>query len=265
MSLKAYDKLSDTEKTQLITEYYINRRLSFGDVAKELNTYANKIRRDAKKYNIDIRTKSDAQKNALQNGKHQHPTKGKQRDIDTKTKIGLSVLNAWAGLTSEELQTRKNKSKLQWEQMTQEERDNIQNSANKAVRQASKTGSKLEKFLWNKLLNDGFRVDFHKEQILSNTKLHIDMFLPTMNIAIEVDGPSHFKPVWGSDALKKNQKYDQKKNGLLLGKGIKIIRVKQTKDFSQSRGLIVYERLVEAIKEIKNNTIQTMEIGDENV
>lgn len=265
MSYKKYDNLSDIDKTKIIKEYYIDKSFSFADIAKKFDTYANKIRRDARKFEIPIRSKSDAQKNALNTGKHKHPTKGMSRDISTKTKIGLSVLNSWASLSSKDLQDRKQKSKLQWEQKTEEEKNNIRHSANQAVRSASKTGSKLEKFLYNLLLQDGYRVEFHKEQMLSNTKLHIDMFLPNMNIAIEVDGPSHFKPVWGEDALQKNQKYDQKKTGLLVGKGIKVIRVKQTKDFSRSRGLIVYGRLIEAIKEVENNKVTNIEIGDENV
>lgn len=266
MSHKKYDALSDTEKTSLLNEYYVKNKLSFADIANKFETYANKIRRDAKKLDIPIRTKSEAQKNALHSGKHNHPTKGKTRDESTKIKIGLSVLNSWATMSESDLEDRKNKSKLQWEKKSDEEKQNIQQSANKAVREASKTGSKLEKFLYSSLVKNGYRVDFHKEQMLSNTRLHIDMFLTTMNIAIEVDGPSHFKPVWGSDALQKNQKYDQKKTGLLLGKGVKIIRIKQTKDFSQSRSNIVYDRLIHAIDELKsNNTLNTIEIGDENV
>lgn len=266
MSYKKYDNLSDGEKTALLNEYYVENKLSFADIANKFETYANKIRRDAKKLNIPIRNKSEAQKNALDSGKHNHPTKGKTRDESTKIKIGLSVLNSWATMSESDLEDRKTKSKLQWEKKSDEEKQNIQQCANKAVRQASKTGSKLEKFLYANLLKDGHRVDFHKEQMLSNTRLHIDMFLPTMSIAIEVDGPSHFKPVWGQTALQKNQKYDQKKTGLLLGKGVKIIRIKQTKDFSQSRANIVYGRLIDAIQELNaNNTINTIEIGDENV
>jgi hypothetical protein len=84
-----------------------------------------------------------------------------------------------------------------------------------------------------------------------------------MNIAIEVDGPSHFERVWGDDALVRNQRYDTKKNGLLVGKGIKLLRVKQTKDFSNARASIIYERLVEAINTLNNSSeIKSIEIGD---
>jgi very-short-patch-repair endonuclease len=121
-----------------------------------------------------------------------------------------------------------------------------------AVRESSKTGSKLENFLLYKLLECDYKVDFHKEQILSNTRLQIDLFLPTMSVAIEVDGPSHFEPVWGEDVLKKNQKYDTKKNGLILGKELVLIRIKQTKDYSDTRARILLEKLLDELRTIKN-------------
>jgi len=83
-----------------------------------------------------------------------------------------------------------------------------------------------------------------------------------MNIAIEVDGPSHFLPVWGDEVLAKNIKYDQKKTGLILGKGLKLIRIKQTHDFSQARSLGVYEKLIQAISQIKLSNTKSIEIED---
>lgn len=134
--------------------------------------------------------------------------------------------------------------------------------ANQAVRQSSKKGSKLEHFLLENLIADGYKVEFHKEQLLANTKLQIDLFLPTMSIAIEVDGPSHFLPVWGQDTLAKNQKYDKKKTGLIIGKGLKLIRIKQIHDFSKSRAALVYEQLTQAITAIQNSNNRSIEIED---
>jgi hypothetical protein len=73
-----------------------------------------------------------------------------------------------------------------------------------------------------------------------------------MSVAIEVDGPSHFEPVWGEDVLKKNQKYDTKKNGLILGKELVLIRIKQTKDYSDTRARILLEKLLDELRTIKN-------------
>lgn len=261
-----YSALSDIEKTALIKKLYVVEKKSFQQIAETCETYANKIRRDAVKFKIPIRDKSEAQKNALKTGVHKHPTKGQKREESTKSKIGMGVLNSWENMSAAELQSRKDKAKQQWENLSEEDRSNIISSANKAVRESSKLGSKLEKFILNNLLKDGYQVDFHKEQTLSNTKLQIDIFIPKLNVAIEVDGPSHFMPVWGEDVLNRNIKYDNKKTGLILGRGSVLIRIKQTRDFSKSRASLIYKDLLDVLKNIEtkfpdiNN--RTIEIGD---
>ena len=248
-----YSSLSSAEKQKIIKDLYLKKNKSFADIAELYNTYANKVRRDAVSFNIPIRDKSAAQKNALKTGKHKHPTKGTNRSEEQKNKIGLGVLKAWDNLDDKTLQERKQKSKLAWDKMDQETKDHMVRLANEAVRSTSKVGSKLEKFLLHSLLSDGYKVEFHKEQSLLTTKLQIDLFVPSINTAIEVDGPSHFLPVWGEDALNKNISYDQKKQGLILGKGLVLIRIKQTKDFSKSRSLLIYEQLKKLLQNIKND------------
>ena len=238
-----YENLSDDQKRELITNEYVNNKKSFQIIAKEHGTYANKVRRDAIKYNIDVRTKSEAQSNALAVGTHVHPTKGKKRPESTKAKIGLSVYSNWQSLSDSDLEKRKQSAKENWDKKSDDEKKDMLNKANTAVRESSKTGSKLEKYLLQQFLNDGFRVDFHKEHILSNTKLQIDLFLPMINLAIEVDGPSHFENILGDQSLKRNKTYDAKKEGLLIGKGIKLLRIKQKADFSETRGRLLYEKI----------------------
>jgi very-short-patch-repair endonuclease len=263
--MKNYDLLSKSQKLDLLNDLYINNNKSFADIAELYNTYPNKVRRDAKALKIPIRNKSDAQKNALTTGKHKHPTKGQTRSQDTKDKIGYGVLESWKELSKDELKERKEKAKENWEKLSKDQKVYMQRSATDAVRLASKIGSKLEKFLFKQLITDGYGVDFHKEQTLVNTKLQIDLFLPKLDIAIEVDGPSHFEPVWGKDSLDKNIKYDNKKEGLIVGKGWHLIRIKQTKDFSPARAKICYSRLKEQIDRIvsKNNkTVESLTIED---
>jgi very-short-patch-repair endonuclease len=261
MSSQKYKILSDAEKLKILREDYISNKLSFQDIADKYGTYSNQIRRDAIRFNIPIRDKSSAQKNALKTGKHKHPTKGQQRSQQTKEKIGHGVMDSWSNLSKKELQDRQEKSRINWLKLSEDEKENLVKSANSAARQCGKTGSKLEKFLLEKLIADGYHVDFHKEQMLSNTKLQIDLFLPTMNIAIEVDGPSHFSPIWGEDALEKNQKYDKKKNGLILGKGIFLVRIKQTRDFSRARAIQIYHQLKQILSN-KPQNITSIEIED---
>lgn len=261
--MKSYSSMTDTEKKNTIKHLYETQKKSFMDIAALLGTYANKIRRDAIKFKIKIRDKSLAQKNALDTGKIKHPTKGTKRDITTKQKIGNGVMNSWENLSAIELQNRKEKAKQNWDALSEDDKANMLQKANEAVRKSSKEGSKLEKFILEQLIRDGYKVQFHQEQTLSNTKLQIDMIIPSINVAIEIDGPSHFSPVWGNDALKRNKKYDEKKEGLLIGKGFTLIRIKQTRDFSKSRALLCYEQLQGLLGQIKNNkSAQTFTIED---
>jgi very-short-patch-repair endonuclease len=261
-----YNDLSDQKKQDLIIEEYINNNNSLQNIAHKYNTYANKIRRDAIKFGIALRDKSEAQKNALNTGVHKHPTKGTTRPDDTKTKIGVSLVHSWEQLSDNELENRKNTAKKNWEKKSKNDKENMLTKANKAVRQASKDGSKLEKFISQCLIKDNHKIEFHKEQLLANTKLQIDIFLPTMNVAIEVDGPSHFAPVWGDDVLNRNISYDNKKTGLIIGKGLVLIRIKQTKDFSKSRALLIYQELKTILDNIQIKfppiNQRTIEIGD---
>ena len=253
MSSKNYKDLSPQEKKEVLYNLYIKKELSISTIADQLGTYSNKIRRDAIKCGIPLRDKSSAQKIALQSGRHKHPTKGTTRDEDTRSKIGLSVLNNWEELSESERAKRQIVAKQNWEGLSEDDKKSRLTLANQAVRRASKEGSKLEKFILQNLVKDGIKVDFHKEQMLSNTRLQIDLFLPTINTAIEIDGPSHFKEVWGKNTLSRNIKYDNKKTGLILGKGLVLIRIKQSRDFSNSRGLLVYNKLLEKINSIKHN------------
>ena len=261
--MQSYNQLSDIEKYSILDKMYNIENKSFQEIANTYGTYANKIRRDAQKFGIKIRSKSEAQKLALTTGKHKHPTKGTKRKEETKNKIGNSVMKSWDNLDEVSLNKRKEKSRENWNKLSDEEKQSRLQAANSGVRSSSKLGSKLERYLLESLMENGYKVIPHQEHILSNTKLHIDLFLPKANIAIEVDGPSHFEPVWGEEALKKNQEYDNKKNGLLIGKGINIIRIQQKKDFSKATAKLIFARLMEAIADITNQGINYIQIGDE--
>lgn len=249
-----YDNLSDFEKKKLLIKEYEREENSFAVIANKHNTYANKLRRDAIRFHIKIRDKSEAQKKALQNGRVAHPTKGKKRSEETKEKIGMGILNVWENMSEKEYKKRQKKAKENWEKRTDDEKEQMLRQANQAVRVASKEGSKLEKYLLDSLIADGFKTEFHKEQSLVTTKLQIDLFLPKLNVAIEVDGPSHREEVWGKDALARNIKYDTKKTGLILGKGLTLVRITQNKDFSPSRAKLVYDRLKKELDGLKNKT-----------
>lgn len=247
-------------------ELYTIQGLSWAEIAKHFNTYPNKIIRDAKKYGLCSRTKSQAQIRALDKGTAIHPTKGKKRSIATKIKISETVSNNWNNLSDIEKIQRSNKAKEQWEKMTNQERKAFQKASAIAIRKASVEGSKLEKYLYEELLSAGYHTEFHKERILANQNLHLDIFLPTIGIAIEVDGLSHFEPIWGEDTLEKNKRADQTKAGLLLNAGIILIRVQCTKKtLSNKYKRDLLKKVLETLEKLKIDRSEkyiTINIGD---
>ena len=140
ISKKSWNEISKNDKPDLLKKLYIEQKKSFADIAELYDTYPNKIRREIVSFNIPIRDKSEAQKNALKTGKHKHPTKGNQRSEKTKNKIGLGVMKSWENLDEHELNQRKIKAKEAWSNLDEDEKARLTKLANEAVRKTSKLG-----------------------------------------------------------------------------------------------------------------------------
>jgi len=247
-----YKDLTQADKKSFLEELYINRQMSFPEIAELVGTYTNKIRRDAIKLGIKPRNISEAQTVALETGRNVHPTEGKELSEDTKLKISKKMANTWAGLSDKERAYRSEIGEAYWNSLSDAEKNEIHSKAGQEIRRASREGSKLEKYLFETLTKERFIVEFHREQVVTNQRLQLDLFLPELKTAIEVDGPSHFKPVWGQDVLNSNMKSDHQKNGLVLAQGWCLIRLRQTQGtLSHHYRREVTEKLLEQLRAIK--------------
>jgi very-short-patch-repair endonuclease len=236
-----------------ILDLYEKQQWSTYQIAEKMNTYPNKIRRVLQKYGIVLRKATDAQKNALSNGRAKHPTAGTKRSASTKEKISESQGLVWDSLTEQEKLHRSQIGKEAWERKTEIEKANLILQAQEAVRESSRKGSKLEHFLLSELSKQNIKVEFHKEHWLQNQNLQIDLYLPTYRAAIEVDGPSHFKPVWGQENLARNIKADQQKTGLILQGDLVMIRIKQDKSLTQRYMRDILKKLLSLLDNIKQD------------
>ena len=61
-----YINYSDDKKKKFLMREYIVSQKSFSEIAKQVGTYANKIRRDAKRLGVVSRDRSQAAKIALE-------------------------------------------------------------------------------------------------------------------------------------------------------------------------------------------------------
>ena len=219
-------RFAEDNKDFLVREYVENNRSTYW-ISEKLGTYPNKVRRALKFLGVDLKSKSEAQSNALKSGRHKNQTKGRKRTEEERIKISEGMANHWENMSEEERDRRIALAKKQWEEMTENEKSELRSMAAEAVRRASQEGSKIEKFLKEGLTSEGYDVIFHMKGLIPAENLEVDLFVPSLKTAIEIDGPAHFLPIWGEDSLQKNIRSDAKKSGLILSKGYCMIRVKQ--------------------------------------
>ena len=150
-------------------------------------------------------------------------------------------------------EARSSAGKSQWGEMSDVQREFFRQSGYDAVRRAIKNGSKLEVFIMESLKKLGYLVEFHRDGLLSDENLQIDLFLPAIKLAIEIDGPSHYLPIWGEENLHNNILSDNKKNDLLIKNGYVVLRIKNTaKSLSQVNQRIIMEKMLDHIHSIEN-------------
>lgn len=210
-----------------LVELYVQQIKSTHVIAKEFNTYPNAVRRLLNKYGIPLRDNSSAQKEALSSGRSKHPTFGLKTSEETKNRIGSSHLERYALSSEEDKKQRSLKSKVLWEKMDDDKRNLFLKKGTDAARLTTIIGSKLEKFLCAGLILAKYSVDFHKQFDLQ----HIDIFISQKigqsdGVAIEVNGPGHYKAIWGDKAFQRRANSDAKKTGLISSKNLVAIVVK---------------------------------------
>lgn len=256
-SIKLYAALNDVEKRLVLHDLYHVQKLSHQQIADKFSTYGPKICREMRRLKIPTRSKAAAQTLALSGGRSIHPTRGKKRSTTEKIKIGNAVSLKWKNLTQEEYEQRRKQSQERWENLPDHTKQNIHKAANLALRKTAKDGSKLEHFVCSELKVLGYVVEFHKEHLLLNERLHLDIFLPKIKTAIEIDGPSHFLPMWGEEALQKTQKADREKAGLLLTAGCCLVRIKSPKFLSAKYKRELLEKLTNVLANIEKSPQST--------
>lgn len=253
--------LASAEGREFLLENYVTRARSTYDIAQELGTYPNAVNRALRKHGLDLRDKRQAQQEALKSGRHEHPTRGKKRSPEERSKISESVAKNWAEMTDEEKENRANRAKQQWESMPEEEQERLRQLGSDGMRKAATEGSKLEHFLLMSLRSLGHQVQFHAEVIALGEKMHVDLLLPDLMVALEVDGPSHHLPIWGKEQLAKTVYSDYRKTGFLNQAGYSVIRVKHLKkSLSEYQKRVIFGKVKDAL----DNPQLFLELGVED-
>jgi very-short-patch-repair endonuclease len=259
--------MSKIDEGYVIEQYQKNS--STYSIAKELDTYPKKIERILKKNGVTLRSRSQAQANAIKTGRSKHPTKGEKRSEEDKNKISKGKELSWKNTSQEDREKFAQQAKKRWEKMPPDKKKEMMEKAGRALRIAAIEGSKAEKFLQKKLNEMGFDVILHKKDLIEGN-FEIDLFLPELNTIIEIDGPQHFLPVFGEKKLQEVIKFDSIKNGLLVSKGFCVVRVRYLcKNMSRAVERRLWDLVSKEVGKIKdkfptkNKRFIELEIGHE--
>lgn len=242
--------MNDLDKK--VIKLYNEDNFSTYEIAKQLETYPNKIRRILIKHGYDLKDKSAAQKAALESGRSAHPTRGKKRTKQERVMISNSLVNYWENMGDKERNQRIKQAKDNWNSMSAEQKEKMRSKGIAAIRVAAKEGSKLEKIFEQRINDAGYAVKMH-EVIIPAENLEIDLYIPELKTIIEVDGPSHFLPIWGEDKLQKQVNADLRKSGALLSKGYAVIRVKSLGQESLAKREQLIEEVISHLHKISNS------------
>lgn len=232
---------------------YIEEKITASEIARNYGTYTNKIVRALKFLKIEIRDKSECQKELLKSGKAIHPTKGKKLSAETKAKISESSHNNWDNKTPDELEAFKQLKRDAWNSRSADDVEEFNKKSVNAIAKASRVGSKAEIRLVDELKKAGYNA-IHHHRPIEKEKLEVDILIPDKRIAIEIDGPSHYKPIWGAINFDRTRKADIEKNGILATNGFCMIRIKNlVNTVTQHMYKKTCESLIKVLEEIETS------------
>ena len=220
-------------------------------IAKHYSTYPNKIRRLLVKHGVEIKNRSEAQKNALDQGVSKHPTKGKKRTEKERLAIASAMEKIWAEMPEEERERKALECKERWHNMPIEKQKEIRELALKATQKATQEGTKFERHVKEKLEENGYSVKLHDKNLI---EAECDLTIEDIKTVVEIDGGHHREPRYGQEVLDKVQAADKKKDDDLMNMGYNLIRVY----YPDNDSLIVRHRLcnmiLSTVDYIKENT-----------
>lgn len=220
-------KMAELPTKELLQELYVENKQSIAEIASAYSTYPKKIQRLLTKYGIPTRDKSDAQKLALKSGRTKHPTKGRGRTYEERVKLAKTQKDYWENMAEEEKEEKTKAAIKRLKNISEEDRLKGQERSKQALQEAARLGSKLEKFIRERLTREGVLVEYHrKDLVVGQDQLEVDIFLPEYTLVIEVDGPSHWLPIFGEESLANQLYADHKKENILLNEGYYVGRVR---------------------------------------
>ena len=215
--------LTDEQKQDICRRYQEGE--STYEIGQTFNLFSTQIVRILKKNNVPLRDNKESNLKKFERGRIA-TWEGKNLPEEMRLNISKGQIEYWDKASDEDLEKASQRGKEIWEKRTPAEREAVVEAAKAGLEKAKREGSRIEKVVRLQLISLGVKYERHKKSLIPNQNLEIDIYLPEHRAVIEVDGPTHFLPIFGQARLENQIKRDMKKNGLLMGYGYVILRIK---------------------------------------
>lgn len=213
------------------------RSMSIDQIAKKLSISKSTLYYYMRKFNIDRRNKSEAQKHHLSHDGHQRS--GKKHSIESKEKISDGSRRFWDSSGGQEQKKKLHKiQKAKWQTLSDDEKSFVVTRLNLADRptpgQLSRFGKKLANFLsFRENIRTGIRL----------TPSHIsDIILDDRKVVIELLFPTH---IYGEAQEQRIEDRYNKIADAINSAGYRVVIIEDSSNsISNARCNRVYEQLL---------------------
>ncbi len=241
---------------QMIVASY-QEGMTIRDIAEKISSTYSVVRRILLNAGVSLRSISQAREVSLEKGKSKMPAFTKKHTEETKKAISDKVSKFWED--PEKLKSHSKQAAERWHAVDDTQREEFLSKAWLGMRKAAEEGSRIERDLLSFFSSKYQRVSAHvplQEIVLhvseEHQKTHVDLlirddFFASLGFSgcvVEVDGPTHFEPIWGEENLTKTQKTDIHKNTVLSKANFLIVRVRcPWRSYSKKRSRLIQEYL----------------------
>jgi hypothetical protein len=240
---------------------YVERGRSLNDIANEWDVYPQSVKRELLHYGIPIRPPGEAAKLAADQGRMKPPP---QLPWTDERRIAHSAIaRAQAQAKPEGLARAREAARTRWAELSEEEREARRAEMHAEYRQTGRRGSKLEHYLHAELAARGEAVQMHAEYLAPGwPPLQVDLLLPKRLVAIEIDGPTHFEPIFGEEKLEQVRGADRTKDGALRAQGYTVVRVRSPRGvkFSLGRAAALLSRLLTVLQCVRGGESEVVRL-----
>jgi very-short-patch-repair endonuclease len=231
-------------------QQYVDEKRSFHSIGRELGKNPKTIRDAVIKAGCQPRSKSQAQK--LHVAKHGPPIQRPRTD-EEKRRISDGHARRITSMSHDEIERWKSnlrqRATAQWAGLDKDAKELLMAPMREGAKAQVGRGSKGENKIGDLLREHGYNIERRSRAF--SRPFEIDILLIKERVAIEVDGPTHFDPIYGTDHLARTTARDGIKNAFLTQLGVHVIRVQdRTTSYSLSACVRATNEILEILKSI---------------